>query len=58
MIIIYYIYIIFKKGFQLTNLKIANFLDLTLDLITDKSYNNQGNIPLYINVKSNHPPTL
>ena len=53
---------IFRKEFQLsinceTNLKIVNFLDVTLDLTTDKykSYNKPGSIPLYINVKSNHP---
>ena len=56
---------IFRKEFQLsivceTNLKIVNFLDVTLDLTTGKykPYNKPGNIPLYINVKSNHPPNI
>ena len=37
-----------------------NFLDVTLDLTTGKykPYNKPGNIPLYINVKSNHPPNI
>ena len=54
---------IFRKEFQLsivceTNLKIVNFLDVTLDLTAGKykPYNKPGNIPLYINIKSNHPP--
>ena len=53
---------IFRKEFQVsivckTNLKIVNFIDVTLDLTTGKykPYNKPGNIPLYINVKSNHP---
>ena len=56
---------IFRKEFQLstvceTNLKIVNFLDVTLDLTTGKykPYNKPGNIPLYINIKSNHPPNI
>ena len=56
---------IFKNEFQLkivcnTNLKIVNFLDVTFDLTTCKykPYNKPGNIPLYINVKSNHPPNI
>ena len=55
---------IFRKKFQLsivceTNLKIANFLDVTLELTTGKykPYNKPDNI-LYINVKSNHPPNI
>ena len=54
---------IFRKEFQLsivceTNLKIVNFLDVTLDLTTGKykPYNKPGNIPLYIKVKLNNPP--
>ena len=37
-----------------------NFLDVTLDLTTGKykPYNKPGNIPLYINVKSSHPPNI
>ena len=33
---------------------------MTLDLTTGKykPYNKPGNIPLYINVKSNHPPNI
>ena len=56
---------IFRKEFQLsivceTNLKIVDFLDVTLDLTTGKykPYNKPGNIPLNINVKSNHPPNI
>ena len=43
-----------------TNLKIVNFLDVALDLTTGKykPYNKPGNIPLYINVKSNHTPNI
>ena len=53
------------KEFQLnivceTNLKIVKVLDVTLDLTTGKynPYNKPGNIPLYINVKSNQPPNI
>ena len=56
---------IFRKEFQLsivceTNVKIVNFLDVTLDWRTGKykPYNNSGNIPLYINAKSNHPSNI
>ena len=56
---------IYRKEFQLsivceTNLKIVNFLEVTLDQTTGKykPYNKPGNIPLYINVKSNHPPSI
>ena len=56
---------IFRKEFQLsiackTNLKILNFLDVTLYLTAGKckSYNKADNIPLYINVKSNHPRNI
>ena len=40
--------------------KIVNFLDLTFDLTTGKykPYNKPRNIPLYINVKSSHPPDI
>ena len=48
---------IFRKEFQLsivceTNLKIVNFLDVTLDLTAGKYklYNKPGNIPLYITI--------
>ena len=56
---------IFRKEFQLsivceTNLKIVNFLDVTLDLTTGKykPYNKPGNVPQYINLKSNHRPNI
>ena len=56
---------ILSKEFQLkivceTNFKIVNVLDVTLDLTTGKykNYNKPGNKPLYINVKSNHPPNI
>ena len=56
---------IFMKEFQLSivcksNLKIVNFLDVTLDLTTGKykPYNELGNIPLYIDVKWNHSPNI
>ena len=44
----------------LTNLKVVNFLDLTLNLFTGKygPYNKPDNKPLYINVNSNHPPNI
>ena len=32
------------------NLKVVNFLDFTLGLNTD--------VPVYVNVKSNHPPSI
>ena len=37
-----------------------NFLDVTLDSTTGKykPYNKPGSIPIYINVKSNHPPNI
>ena len=43
-----------------SNLKIVNFLDITLDLAKDKfsPFRKPDNPPLYINVQSNHPPTI
>ena len=43
-----------------TNLRVANFLYLTLNLSTAKygAYNKPDNKPLYINVNSNHPPKI
>ena len=43
-----------------TNLKIANFLDLTLDLIGGKYYpfRKPNNDPTYIHTLSNHPPSV
>ena len=37
-----------------------NFIDVTLDLTTGKynSYDKPGNVPIYINVESNHPPNF
>ena len=43
-----------------TNLRIVNFLDVTLNL-TDETfapYRKPNSEPLYINVKSNHPPNV
>ena len=61
-----------KKGickvFRNNDLKITveanttkvNFLDVTLDLKSGKyyPYTKEGNIPLYVHTKSNHPPTI
>ena len=43
-----------------TNLKVLNFLDLTLNLSTSKyePYSKSDDKPLYINVNSNHPPNI
>ncbi|PIK33614.1 hypothetical protein BSL78_09743 [Apostichopus japonicus] len=43
-----------------TNLKSTNFLDTTMDLEsgTHKPYRKPNDEPLYIHVKSNHPPTI
>ena len=56
---------IFKNEFHLNivcdaNLKIDNFLDVTLNLSNDKyqPYNKPGNSPLYININSNHPSNI
>ena len=42
------------------NAKIVNFLDITLDLESGihKPYMKPGNNPIYINQKSNHPPSI
>ena len=42
------------------NLKIVNFLDITLNLTTEKfcPYRKPDNPPLYINSQSNHPPAI
>ena len=42
------------------NAKIANFLDVTLDLTKEihKPYRKPNDHPLYINVNSNHPPSV
>ena len=43
-----------------TNLIETDFLDVTFNLATGKffPYRKPNNIPLYINVKSNHPPSI
>ena len=43
-----------------SNLLQNDFLDITLNLITGKywPYRKPGDIPLYINAKSNHPPNI
>ena len=43
-----------------TNLKVTNFLDLTLNLTTGKyyPYRKPNDVPLYINRLSNHPPAI
>ena len=42
------------------NKTIVNFLDVTLDLQNGKHYpyTKEGNIPLYVHKKSNHPPSI
>ena len=55
---------IFRKyGLRITieaNKKVVNFLDVTLNITTGqhKPYNKPNNTPLYVNVKSNHPPSI
>ena len=56
------------KAFRDNDLKITvkanttkvNFLDVTLDLRSGKyyPYTKEGNIPLYVHKKSNHPPSI
>lgn len=42
------------------NITVVNFLDVTLDLKSGKHwpYTIPGNVPSYVHVKSNHPPTI
>ena len=52
-----------KLGFKVTskaNLKVVNFLDVTLDLGNDRffPYLKPGDRPKYVNAKSNLPPTI
>ena len=52
-----------ELGLQITaqsNLKIVNYLDVTLNLSNGKyySYRKPDNYPLYINAKSNHPLSI
>ena len=56
---------IFKEDFDHsityeTNLKAANFLDVTLNLKTGKykPCNKSDNSPLYISILYNHPPNI
>ena len=55
---------VFKNlGLSITseaNLKIVNFLDITLDLNTGlyKPYMKDNDLPLYVNSHSNHPPLV
>ena len=48
------------SGSSLYDLKVVNYLDVTLDLSTGKyyPYRKPDNNPLYINVNSNHPPSI
>ena len=43
-----------------TNQKVVNYLDITLNLLTEKyyPYRKPGNTPLYVNARSNHPPSI
>ena len=52
-----------RYGLKITieaNKKTVNFLDVTLNLSDGKymAYTKPGNIPLYVNRKSNHPPRI
>ena len=52
-----------NNGLKITtesNLLQTDFLDITLNLVTGKywPYRKPGDIPLYINAKSNHPPNI
>ena len=42
-----------------SNLKVVDYLDVTLNLTTGKYYpfRKPNNNPMYINAKSNHPPS-
>ena len=55
--------IVGNLGLKITlqsNLKVVNYLDVTLNLTTGKyyPYRKPDNNPLYINVNSNHPPSV
>ena len=50
-------------GFKITlntNLKIVNFLDVTLNLRkgTFKIYKKENDTPIYIHTSANHPPSI
>ena len=52
-----------ENGLKITieaNKSIENFLDVTLDLQAGKHfpYTKEGNLPLYVHKKSNHPPSI
>ena len=52
-----------KNNLRITieaNKKVVNFLDVTLDLITEKykPYSKPTTTPLYVHSKSNHPPCI
>ena len=52
-----------ENGLKITieaNKSIVNFLDVTLDLQAGKHfpYTKEGNLPLYVHKKSNHPPSI
>ena len=52
-----------ELGFKITskaNLKVVDFLDVTLDLENDKfsPFLKPGDRPRYVNAKSNHPPAI
>ena len=52
-----------ELGLKITvqsNLKVVDYLDITLNLESRKyhPYRKPGNDPLYINAKSNHPPSI
>ena len=52
-----------ENGLKITieaNKTIVNFLDVTLDLQSGKHYPfiKEGNVPLYVHKKSNHPPSI
>jgi hypothetical protein len=56
---------IFNKEFDLkitadANMNVVNFLDITFNLqqSTFKPYRKPGDIPVYVHVDSNHPPTV
>ena len=42
------------------NKKVVNFLDVTLDLFKGehRPFRKENNTPLYVNAKSNHPPSV
>ena len=52
-----------ESGLKITiesNLKVVNFLDITLNIHNGKyyPYRKPGNLPLYINAQSDHPPSI